>query len=166
MIYDKVDRVQITKAGSVDIYTLCWDNYDATKQPDKQSDVYIALELLNDTGQDFYGETNMVRNGGTFYLVGKITLKNAVTESVPSTLSRSNYHYPPFNPYTGATIDAPRVFMQDYMTIATLTLKKDALKHAYVTVPDLRASQVSLGVSIDVTWESGLQFDVDMGKLE
>lgn len=168
MIYDKVNKIQVKKTESVDIYTLCWDNYDATKIPAEQSDVYIALELLNDTGQDFYGETNMVRNGGTFYLVGKMDLaaaKAAAASALP-TLSRDNYHYPPFNPKTGETINALRVFMQDYMTIATLTINKDALKHAYVTVPDLRASQVSLGVSIDVQWQSGLTFNVEMGKLD
>ncbi len=174
MIYDKVNKVQITKTGSVDIHTICWDNYDATLPADAQSDVYVALELLNDTGQDFYGEMNMVRNGGTFYLVGKMKLADAIAAARTGegnsdkykNLTRSNYHYPPYNPTTGETIHAPRVFMQDYMTTATLTLKKDALQHAYVTVPDLRASQVSLGVSIDVKWETGLDFTVEMGRLE
>ena len=52
------------------------------------------------------------------------------------------------------------------MTKANLIIKEDALKHAYVTVPDLRSSQVSLGVSIDMEWESGLAFDVELGKLD
>ena len=53
--------------------------------------------------------------------------------------------------------------MQDYMTKANLIIGVDALKHAYVTVPDLRSSQISLGVSIDMHWESGLAFDVILG---
>ena len=52
------------------------------------------------------------------------------------------------------------------MTKADLILGKDALKHAYVTVPDLRSSQVSLGLSIDMTWTPGLAFEVNMGVLE
>ena len=83
-----------------------------------------------------------------------------------SSLDRKNYCYPPFDPATGKTIDAPRVFMQDYVTTANLVLGADALKHAYVTVPDLRASQVSLGISIDMSWTPGLAFDVDMGHLD
>ena len=56
--------------------------------------------------------------------------------------------------------------MQDFMTKANLILNEDALKHAYVTLPDLRSSQVSLGVSIDMEWESGLSFDVALGETD
>ena len=55
--------------------------------------------------------------------------------------------------------------MQDYMTTASLILTKTSLQHAYVTVPDLRSSQISLGVSIDMDWKPGLAFEVEMGKL-
>ena len=55
--------------------------------------------------------------------------------------------------------------MQDYETVINLILGQNALQHAYVTVPDLSASQVSLGLSVDIDWKSGLIFDVDMGTL-
>jgi hypothetical protein len=55
--------------------------------------------------------------------------------------------------------------MQDYMTTANLVLGVDALKHAYVTMPDLRSSQISLGVAIDMSWSKGMSFDVNMGTL-
>ena len=53
-----------------------------------------------------------------------------------------------------------RVFVQDYTTTANFTIKD--LKKAYVTIPDLRASQLQLGLSVDLTWQSGLTFDVDL----
>ena len=167
MIYDMLPspfRIGDSQADN-NIYTFCWDNYDATLAADKQSDVYVALELENHTGQDFWGELNVVRDGGTFYLVGKLSLENAKNLTNFAHLERTDYNYPIYKPQTGETVDAPRVFMQDYCTVANLIIGETSLQHAYVTVPDLRSNQVSLGVSIDMKWETGLQFDVDMGKL-
>ena len=51
-----------------------------------------------------------------------------------------------------------RVFIQDFTTTANFTIK--SLKNAYVTIPDLRASKLQLGLSVDLTWQSGLTFNV------
>lgn len=169
MIFDKVTTTYKVGATTEPIYTMVWDNYDATKPADEQSDVYVGLELVNKTDEDFWGEMNLIRKGGTFYLLGKLDLASAVNKaredngSAFTDLSREYYCYPPFNPSTGETVNAPRVFMQDYITTADLMLGEDALKHAYVTVPDLRSSQISLGLSIDMTWTPGLAFEVEMG---
>lgn len=185
MIYDKVtpafrigdvsnSAYSTDKGGSL-IYTLCFDNYDPLKSPSGQNDVYVALELVNNTGQNLWGELNMVRNGGTFYLVGKMDLHKLIKAAKTDATSPyaqllnydpTDYHYPPYHPTTGRTIKIPRVFMQDFMTTANLILDADCLKHAYVTVPDLKSSQVSLGLSIDINWNAGLEFDVNMGTLE
>lgn len=171
MVYDKVTTSYKVGTTTEPIYTMLWDNYDHTKNADDQSDVYVGVELVNNTGMDFWGELNLIRKGGTFYLVGKLDLSDAVAAARAgdgnqdkfTDLSRKYYNYPPYNPADGTTINAPRVFMQDYMTKANLIIGENALKHAYVTVPDLRSSQISLGVSIDMEWESGLAFDVVLG---
>jgi len=171
MIYDKCPTPVKVTANTDPIYTMVWDNYDHTKAANKQSDVYIGVELVNKTDMDLWGELNLIRKGGTFYLVGKMDLATAVAAARAGEghgddfkdLSRDHYCYPPFDMATGNTINAPRVFMQDYMTKANLIIGENALKHAYVTVPDLRSSQISLGVSIDMEWESGLAFDVILG---
>ena len=171
MIYDKCSTPVKVTANTDPIYTMVWDNYDHTKAADKQSDVYIGVELVNKTDMDLWGELNLIRKGGTFYLVGKMDLAAAVASARSGEgkgdnfkdLSRDHYCYPPFNLTTGKTINAPRVFMQDYMTKANLIIGENALKHAYVTVPDLRSGQISLGVSIDMEWTSGLAFDVVLG---
>jgi hypothetical protein len=49
--------------------------------------------------------------------------------------------------------------MQDYVTTANFKIGVNSLKHAYLTVPDLRSSSVTLGLSVDVKWETGLIFD-------
>ena len=188
MIYDKVTpsfRIGDTGASATnpnnEVYTFCFDNYNPLATAANQSDVYVALELVNRTGKDFWGELNLVRNDATFYLVGKVDMQALLTSTASNTATQrlteirnqlaacnatnTGYHYPPFNPQTGETIVAPRVFMQDYETVINLILGENALQHAYVTVPDLSASQVSLGLSVDIDWKSGLIFDVSMGSL-
>ena len=169
IIYDRVVDGYTIGQSTTPIYSFVWDNYDHTKAADEQSDVYVGIEIYNNTGEDFWGEMNLIRNKGVFYLLGKLDLSTALAtaQSTNATaftdLSRANYCYPPYNPATGETINAPRVFMQDYMTTANLVLGQNCLKHAYVTLPDLRSSQVSLGVSIDMSWTPGLAFTVTMG---
>ena len=181
LIYDYVGDHVIPSTGSVTTYTTTWDSYlphvdsqgaytGEVGTQDDQHDVYMAVELKNNTGKDIWGELNLIRDGGTFYLVGKMNLSEARAactltdeEFWPSSLE---YHYPPFNPATGESIKVKRVFMQDYTTVANLKFSKNSLSHAYVTVPDLRASQVSLGLSVDIQWRQGLTFDVDLGSMD
>ena len=151
-----------------DIYTLTFDNYDKSKDPDNQNVVYIALEIRNKTGQDLWGELNVIRRDGTFYLVGALDPKNPAAlakfkdEGGNINLSRKDFNYPPFDA-SGNTINAPRVFMQDYVTTVKMNFTPESLAHAYVTMPDLRAGQVSLGLSVDVNWESGYDFEINLG---
>ena len=51
-----------------------------------------------------------------------------------------------------------RVFIQDYTTTANFTI--NSLKNAYVTIPDLRASKLQLGLSVDLSWRAGLTYNV------
>ena len=42
---------------------------------------------------------------------------------------------------------------------------KESLQHALVSVPNLRSGQISLGLSVDITWQTGLTFnDVILGE--
>ena len=174
IIYDRVSEggFGIPMSGSATMYTTTWDNYipwlDAggnvlgLGRQEDQTDVYIALELVNNTGKDIWGELNLIRDGGTFYLVGKLDLAAAIAASSTSFPEEKFCHYPPYNPENGETIAVKRVFMQDYMTVANLKFTRNSLKHAYVTVPDLRSSQISLGLSVDLKWNEGLSFNVEL----
>jgi hypothetical protein len=176
MIYDKVtDDIFVSTSVSNPIYTLVWDSYrphfentqmTAVAGPGTQDDqvsVYVALELVNNTGKDFWGELNLIRNGGTFYLVGKLDIKadEVVGQDIEFPDERF-FHYPPFYD-DGQTIKVKRVFMQDYMTNAKFQIGENSLQHAYMTIPDLRSSQISLGLSVDVDWQKGLDFTVLLG---
>ena len=134
-------------------YTVVFDNYD----PDGQKDVLIALEIVND-GCDFYGAEGLIPAGNTFYLLGKLQLTHSTNNWSGENAVKANRP----TSYRITNESTKRVFVQDYKTIANLTLKDDALKRAYSAIPDLRATEVLFGLSVDLKWVSGLQFNVEM----
>ena len=131
-------------------YTLVFDNYTSTA-----TDVKVALEFKNDSDKDIYGIGGMIPKGGVFYLAGKLDLSsNTQTITWPT-----YYAIPPYTAAGGTDTTKKRVFIQDYVTTATFKIGANSLKNAYTTVPDLRASQISLGLSVDLNWRPGLTFD-------
>ena len=139
-------------------YTLLLDNFINT---DSQNDVYVALELVNNT-DDFWGNYNLIRNGGTFYIIGKLDLTQAKNANDVTFPESTSYIVPPYNT-DGSSTAKPRIFMQDYKTSVTFTIGKNALKNAYLTVPNMSTSQISLGLSVDIAWQAGLNFEVEIG---
>ncbi len=112
-------------------YTLVLDNNREGRQDQV---VYVTLEFVNN-GPEFYGENGLVPNGGTFYLVGQLDLNNGKD--------------------LGTDVD--HIFTKDHTTIANFTI--GSLKKAYNCIPDLRSSQISIGLAVDLTWQKGVQFD-------
>ena len=142
-------------------YTLVFDNYHNGVQAD-QTDVLVALEFQNNSGRDFYGKGNVIRNGGKFYLIGKLELGTKLIGtdngiSGTATAWPTNYPIPPYTA-AGASQEITRVFIQDYLTTATFKIGANSLKNAFITVPDLRSTQTSLGLSVDLNWREGLDF--------
>lgn len=138
-VYDKkidANVVALTTTKSKPNYTLVLDNNKA-----EQNDVvYVVLEFVNNTGVDFYGVKGMVPKGGKFYLVGKLD-KNATSEVTN-------------------VKNVDRIFVQDHTTVANFTIKD--LKNAYNTIPDLRSTSVSVGLAVNLTWEKGIEFNVEI----
>ena len=136
-------------------YTLALDNWTSAS---KQEDVLVAIELVNNLKDskgnpvDFYGKENLIPAGGVFYLVTKLSVDNAKTGWTPATRPDT---------YRVTNENVARVFIQDYKTVAKFTITPDALKNAYNTVPDLRATMVTFGLSVDLTWEPGLEFEAN-----
>ena len=154
-VYDRAiasDVIPVTGTSTPN-YTLLFDNYHAGEA--HQDKVYVALEFLNNTGEDFFGEHGMVRNQSHFYLIGELDPeKNGL-----NTVTWPTHHpLPPYNA-DGTSIKTQRVFMQDFMTTADFVIGANSLKHAYLTVPDLRYSSLTLGLSVDVKWSTGLNFE-------
>ena len=104
---------------------------------------------------------NLIRNGATFYITGKLDPdegRSTTDRSDGVTWPTTGYAMPPYAA-DGSTIQQRRVFIQDYLTEANFVLGEDSLKYALVAVPDLRSTQLSLGLSVDLTWSAGLVFD-------
>lgn len=161
----------LADGGNADhpVYTMLLDNYlhdDATplvsggihKAATTQSTVYVALEFLNNSGEDFYGNYNLIQDGGYFYLIGELNPYTAPATPKNVVWHTDGYVDPPYNA-DGTSQKVARVFIQDFMTTATFKLNRYSLQHAYLTVPDLRAGSMSLGLSVDVSWEAGMDFD-------
>lgn len=144
-------------------YTLVWDNYNETLDVDAQGDVYVALEFVNNTGSDFWGEKNLIRAGATFYIIGRLSPSGASPNTTSTITWPTNYALPPYAA-DGSTVKAKRVFIQDYVTTAKFVINQTSLQHAYNTVPDLRSAQISLGLSVDLEWRPGLVFESTLGE--
>ena len=116
-------------------YTLVFDN----KKSDAQSPVYVTLELENNSDKNFYGKDGIILQGAKFYLVGQLN---------PNTNGLTNPN------------SVNRVFVQDYVTTANFKIKD--LKSAYNCIPDLRTSGINVGLAVDLSWKTGITFDVEI----
>ena len=165
VIYDDaIANTAIPTPANGENYTLVYDNYDSSLGTN-QNYVYVALEFVNN-GDAFWGRDNLIRNGGTFYLVGQLVNDEAHQSSITWP---TYYQVPPIYGVDGDTSGAagqsmkiPRVFIQDFMTTAKFRIGLNSLKNAYLTVPDLRSSQMSLGLSVDLSWQNGYTYDIEL----
>ena len=130
-----------TSSSSNYNYTLVLDNKNSNTTNTTQPAVYVTLEFENN-GDAFYGADGLVPKNGRFYLVGKLdpSATSGVTKPEDSRLDR--------------------VFVQDHTTTANFTIKN--LKNAYNCIPDLRAAGVNVGLAVDLSWQEGITFDVDI----
>lgn len=124
-------------AASTTNYTIVLPN-DKGRGVTDQNTVNVAIELTNNSGVAFRGADGIIPAGGKFYLVGQLNPDAKTIEGVTN----------------------PAVFMSDYKT--TMNLNITSLKSAYNTIPDLRSTKLQLGLSVDLDWQAGLQFDVNI----
>ena len=115
-------------------YTLVLDNKDSSPSA-KQSKVYVTVELENNMG-DFYGKEGLIPQGSRFYLVGEL------------------------DPTGKTTTTVDHVFVKDHTTVANFIIKD--LKKAYNHIPDMRTTKINVGLAVDLSWQTGFTFDVDL----
>ena len=142
-VYDNAvaDNTYVTTAETNANYTLLLDNKGAGGNDAEADKVNFALEMTNN-GDAFYGvDGGLIAKGMKFYLVG--TLNKAASGGNASSPAPSGVDH---------------IFIQDYKTTATVTIS--SLKNAYVTIPDLRATNLQLGLSVDLEWQKGYTFNV------
>ena len=124
-----------SEVPTVGNYTLVFDN----KKTGAENSVYVTIELTNKSGQAFYGKDGIIQKDTKFYLVG-ILNPNKEGLSKPAGVNR--------------------VFVQDYVTTANFKIKD--LKSAYNCIPDLRTSGINVGLAVDLSWKTGITFDVEI----
>lgn len=144
-IYDKCatddGNKLVAKAGTLSTpnYTLVLSDTLATAQK-----VNFAVELENNSGVEFRGADGIIPVGGKFYLVGQLDPKESGNSTKPA--KWTNAH----------------IFAADHTTTANVTIS--SLASAYNTIPDLRATKMELGLSVDLSWSAGMSFDVEIGE--
>ena len=167
VVYDNTMNGTInvqTTANATPNYTLLFDDYRATLE-----DVNICLEFKSNLTTAFYGKNGVILPGQTFYIVGKLNLTNPAPASpIPANST----------PNTDEELDtyipnrSLRAFIQDYTTTANFTITAGtasgngdgSLANAVTTIPDLRTSAQTIGLSVDLSWKSGLTFNVNLGQ--
>lgn len=139
-IYDNNLTNIVAKNGTASTtnYTIVLPNDKGRTATEDQNKVNVAIELTNNSSVAFRGADGIIPVGGKFYLVGQLNPDAKTIEGVTK----------------------PAVFMSDYMTTMNLTIK--SLKNAYNTIPDLRSTKLQLGLSVDLVWKTGIQFDVNI----
>lgn len=123
--------------GTSNNYTLVFDNKDAQTK----SKVYVTIELENNV-ENFYGADGLIPKGSKFYLVGELNPNETNTNIA--------------NKPEGVD----RVFVKDHTTVANFTITN--LKKAYNHIPDMRTSKINVGLAVDLTWQKGITFNVDL----
>ena len=122
-------------------YTLVLDNKDTSSESATQSKVNVVIELENKAA-DFYGAEGLIPQGSKFYLAGTLDL------TATSGVTKPN----------DSTVD--HVFVKDHTTVANFTIKD--LKKAYNCIPDMRTSKINVGLAVDLSWQEGITFDVEL----
>ena len=122
-------------------YTLVLDNKDTSSESATQSKVNVVIELENKAA-DFYGAEGLIPQGSKFYLAGTLDL------TATSGVTKPN----------DSTVD--HVFIKDHTTVANFTIVD--LKKAYNCIPDMRTSKINVGLAVDLSWQEGITFNVDL----
>lgn len=165
VVYDNTMNGTInvqTTANATPNYTLAFDDYKTDL-----ADVNICLEFKSNLTTPFYGKNGVILPGQTFYIVGKLNLTNpapTITSLFPTGTDEDLDTYIPNR--------SLRAFIQDYTTTANFTINAGtatgngdgSLANAVTTIPDLRTSSQTIGLSVDLAWKTGLTFDVSLGQ--
>ena len=131
--------VYVTTTATSKNYTLLLDNNQG-EENNKGQTVNFAIELKNH-GEDFRGvDGNLIAKGMTFYLVGQLKPDDGSGEALNEAVDH--------------------IFVRDYTTTANVTIR--SLQNAYLTVPDLRATNLRLALSVDLQWQQGYTQDVTL----
>ena len=126
--------------------TLVLETLDASSEDDASANVTIAVEFENKTNKIIVGKDNeLIYPNTKFYLIGVLK-------------PYKNYEKTDGITYAGTTDKIKKAFVQDYITTANFKIK--SFKNAYNLLPDLRTPNLEIGMSVDLTWKTGITQDI------
>ena len=158
-IYDKTMNGTTAASMTVKREQPTTKNYTLvlqTGEAEADKTVNVALEFINNC-PDFVGaDGEIIPNGATFYLVGTLKTSEATNKDETTVAAAKD-----------------RVFTQDFKTVANFTIKQgtktppapgnsEGLGTATKGLPDLRTPIMELGLSVDLEWQPGLTFNVNI----
>ena len=126
-------------------------NHTLVLETAQDEEIQIALQFTNNSTSAFTGADGIIYPGKTFYLLAKLKPQ----------LTGGNGTQP-----SGKSIN--QVFLQDYVTKVILTINAGSATEgngegfgaALCGLPDLTSSKMEFGLSVNLSWEAGLTFNV------
>lgn len=123
-------------------HTLVLQTLDVEESADN-SKVKIAVEFLNNSGKTIVGKEGVLIYPKTkFYLIGELD---------PS--KNTSQHYT-----TESSPLIKKAFVKDYVTTAQFVVK--SFQNAYNMLPDMRSPKLEIGMSVDLTWNTGITQEI------
>ena len=134
--YTIYDTVMTANHAAYNTMDYVFQNSTLVLETQANENQFIAIEFTNTSNKDFYGVGHdVIPVGAKFYLVGQLTA-------------------------SAATQTASQVYKQDYTTVVRVAIKD--LKNAYSTIPNLKAPELELGLSVDLEWRDGHTYDLEL----
>ena len=118
-----------------------------TFRKDPNADVPIAVEFENRSGKTFIGkDKELIYPDTKFYLIGTLHPDKNTTQTYDG------------NPASATNPAIKKAFVKDYVT--TAHFKVSSLANAYNIMPDLRTPHLEIGLSVDLTWQTGITQEI------
>ena len=124
-------------------HTLVLQTLDVEESADN-SKVKIAVEFLNNSGKTIVGKEGVLIYPKTkFYLIGELD---------PSKNTSQHYTTEEGSPLI------KKAFVKDYVTTAQFVVK--SFQNAYNMLPDMRSPKLEIGMSVNLTWNTGITQEI------
>lgn len=134
--------------------TISAANHTLALATEANQEVQIALQFTNNSGKTFKGADGYIHPNQTFYLLATLNPATGGNGTQP----------------TGGSGTINQVFLKDYVTKIVLTINAgtaadgntNGFGAALSGLPDLTTSKLEFGLSVNLSWEEGLTFNVDV----
>lgn len=149
-LYPGTTYPEAKKTHTLVLQTLDVKKDNTSNNEEDDYTIRIAVEFMNNSNKtivgrkDDTGKSMLIYPGTKFYLIGKLD---------PS-INTDKY-------YNGSTTELiKKAFVQDYYTTANFLVED--FKKAYNMLPDMRKPKLEIGMSVDLTWNKGIEQNVEI----